>query len=713
MSCANAEDYITKSQINSANGVAGLNANKQVTADVNNAQVKISNQYQSANGSIINRPLVKLTPDNQSAFTLGKEMVQIGGDYDTNGKMVPMSLSVFGRPYGNYNAGCTLCIFSSASGMGGGGGQAAISGIDYRAGAPAVAKGDRAMVGFYQYIENMPARVVAPVASFDASGVTLGRAMTDEEMSQLHDGMYISTNVIDPTIKDTNNAHKAGLLHAHTYWGYIKSWDATHIKVYAWAASGGSTASGQVPNVSYLDDQLSTYKEPMVFVGVSNGVLAENTFMTADGSSVLGDNATSVSNTYAREELDFRAQNWTKPNSLLYQGWVNSFTCDNCDKNAVNEDSFAYLVNGGYLPVGYKALLDAHALEFQGYSTMIGSNGSPITVDDQGNIGKPIINSNHIMSSFESEVDAFSGDKYLGKHALHMSTIVNRDSTQANDWQDYSIRLVMDVDSQRNRRKGLTGGSRMGSIAFNYNHSQGNVCLLGYNDTRGLCQESDGSVNFAQLAQFNNKVNFNDTARIGKSLLFSSADYNFDTKYFSGQGSVFLWNTVNAGRARSELINVDPVNGNGGFDFYDVNSFASAKTSVPMLTLSPSGTVFNLQPKFNAGLSIAIGEDIWFQSNKTGAGFTISGDENGDMNFSTQMSNGANIRKVNGFYGKTATLTNSVSAPKIIGQQFHAQLSTPSSSSEACSAGDFKDDANYHYVCVANNKWKRVALSDF
>ncbi len=40
-------------------------------------------------------------------------------------------------------------------------------------------------------------------------------------------------------------------------------------------------------------------------------------------------------------------------------------------------------------------------------------------------------------------------------------------------------------------------------------------------------------------------------------------------------------------------------------------------------------------------------------------------------------------------------------------------ISTPASSSAPCTAGQFSDDANYHYVCVATNTWKRVALSTF
>ncbi len=44
---------------------------------------------------------------------------------------------------------------------------------------------------------------------------------------------------------------------------------------------------------------------------------------------------------------------------------------------------------------------------------------------------------------------------------------------------------------------------------------------------------------------------------------------------------------------------------------------------------------------------------------------------------------------------------------------FHETLMTPASSAAACATGDVTDDANFHYVCVAANTWKRVALSAF
>lgn len=44
---------------------------------------------------------------------------------------------------------------------------------------------------------------------------------------------------------------------------------------------------------------------------------------------------------------------------------------------------------------------------------------------------------------------------------------------------------------------------------------------------------------------------------------------------------------------------------------------------------------------------------------------------------------------------------------------FLEKLSTPASSSAPCQPGQFSDDAHYHYVCVATNNWKRVALEAF
>jgi hypothetical protein len=44
---------------------------------------------------------------------------------------------------------------------------------------------------------------------------------------------------------------------------------------------------------------------------------------------------------------------------------------------------------------------------------------------------------------------------------------------------------------------------------------------------------------------------------------------------------------------------------------------------------------------------------------------------------------------------------------------FHVNLATPASSSAPCTAGQIGADANFVYVCVATNHWKRSALGSF
>ncbi|CAI3952061.1 unnamed protein product [Commensalibacter communis] len=711
---AQAEDYVKTSQINTPNGVAGLNASGQVNADVDNnsvqtSQIKIATQYKAVDGSVINRPLIKMVPDATSEFTLGKETVQFGGDYDTNEQLVPTGLSIFGRPYGNYNAGCTLCIFSAAGGVGAGSGKAAISGNDYRGGAAAIAKNDMTVVGFYHFDENSSARVVAQAASFGSGVVNLSSPMTNAEMSQLHVGMYVATNVIDPTI-----VSKSDFIKPKRYWGFIKSWDANHIYVYDWAVpEKNDKSSGQIPDTNYLDDQLSEYKVPMIFVGVPSGVMAENEYLDADGTKVLGDQATAVANSFRREEFDFRAHDWTKPNSLLFHGWVTSFECrPNCDPNALAEDSFAYLVNGpDGLPKAYVALMGGDALEFAGYSTFIGGNGAPQSYDAQGNSkDSVVVGSNHIMSSFASSLPE--------GNVMHMSTIVNREILGTSNWRDYGVRLVMDVDSQRDRKTGLNNGSRMGSIAFNYNGAHyGGVCLLGYDSNQGLCQEGDGSVSFAK------EINAKEDAFFHNGIFTASASYDPAQKSVSGQGAMQTWNTYYPGNAHTEFTNIDSTNAYGGFDFYNIHTASSIENAQPLVRFGIRDSFFDIYPTMKQGLSISASKKILFKNNDDSKGVYLTLDSSnytdddqasgkpdtrGDLLVGSEVADGANIRGVNGYYGKSLTVTQQISAA-----QFHGQLSTPSSSSEACSAGDFKDDANYHYVCVAANKWKRVALSDF
>jgi hypothetical protein len=66
-----------------------------------------------------------------------------------------------------------------------------------------------------------------------------------------------------------------------------------------------------------------------------------------------------------------------------------------------------------------------------------------------------------------------------------------------------------------------------------------------------------------------------------------------------------------------------------------------------------------------------------------------------------------------GYAGDGTTPPTGNTSGCVIGTLYQETLHTPATSSEACNAGQFTDDANYHYVCTATNTWKRTALSTF
>lgn len=462
-------------------------------------------------------PLDKSAYENASKFTIGRESVQIGGLYTSKKTPVHRSLSVIGQPFGNYNAGCTLCIFSTSSGSFGGGGQAAIDGLDYRAGASAVSRGGFDVVGFYHYDENYPARVTAQVKEFSKGLATLVNPMTAEQMATLHQGMYVVTNVVEPQISTSVK----GLVRVHAYAGFLKKWDATHLWVYDWAVPGaGNSKSGQIPDASNLDQSMSTYKYPVAWVGAPTKHFAENSYMAADGSRVIGDKATSVANAFEREEFDFRASNWSLPHSFQYHGWTTSFQCDNCVNNAVDDDSYGYLVNGPGLPTAFKAQVYGDGIEYQGNNAWIGGNGAPeVVLADDKTSSAPAqvpVGTNHILAGFSSRLP--SGDN------LNLYSVIERVQKTDGGWSDYGLRFGMARNGERDRRRGLIGAEALGSILFNKPGHQGGVCIDGNVNSSGLCVDGDGTLNFYGDGHFEKNVSLASDRGIAFSTTASSGD---------------------------------------------------------------------------------------------------------------------------------------------------------------------------------------------
>jgi hypothetical protein len=124
-------------------------------------------------------------------------------------------------------------------------------------------------------------------------------------------------------------------------------------------------------------------------------------------------------------------------------------------------------------------------------------------------------------------------------------------------------------------------------------------------------------------------------------------------------------------------------------------------------------------------VNVATGANFWVENDAPGAHILKMYSTQIDGNYSVA---GATIDLAVGLqidapdYGGSATTAYairsedpnpSVLAGPLQATMFHETLHTPATSSEACTAGQFTDDANFHYVCTATNTWKRVALSAF
>ncbi|WP_311272121.1 MULTISPECIES: hypothetical protein [unclassified Rhizobium] len=104
------------------------------------------------------------------------------------------------------------------------------------------------------------------------------------------------------------------------------------------------------------------------------------------------------------------------------------------------------------------------------------------------------------------------------------------------------------------------------------------------------------------------------------------------------------------------------------------------------------------------------GAAIALPVNSTNNNLTWGNNKQGGSIASTATSAGPLVTFTdNGFFVNNG-IGNSLFAAWNDGR-LQAPLQTPASSTAACQVGQFMNDANFHYVCVAANSWKRAALS--
>ena len=226
----------------------------------------------------------------------------------------------------------------------------------------------------------------------------------------------------------------------------------------------------------------------------------------------------------------------------------------------------------------------------------------------------------------------------------------------------------------------------------------------------------------------------------------STASWLLGGTSYSFSPSAFTAGTINASTINATTMNLTTVNLDGvglktsaagqanitssvapvGATLTATNTYAG--TAIPIAAYCPNSTAGN-PCLFPIGTSFApnsVGILAWqpagffqMQTHNNGSPIQIGGSAI-NTTASLMVNNGAAVNQLGNTCAANISLCVNPGATmtvdsngNLVAPAYHETLRTPASSSSACSAGDFTDDANFHYVCVAANTWKRVALSTF
>lgn len=571
-------DSIPQSLLGQPNGVAQLNAQGGLDIPVLN----VNTTYTTATGVKINLPIAMFggTTAYSTFNSLGQESAVLGGFTSSNtNSQSSVSLSILSRPYGPYNAGCSLCLVTTNNTWSSNPVQ--ISPNDFTQGSSAIALDDGAASTLYQYTENYSARLVTQAIQFTATSVTLANSMSVDQMSALHPGMYIATNVVGPSTLSLDATTNRPI--ENTYWGIIQSWTANTISVYGWAVLGSNTTTAnQVPNPTLLDTTKSQYIVPMVFIGVPAKTIANLSVGYLDGSKVYSTSATARSNTYDNTIVNFTAAHFHNTNSLSFHGTTMNYKCTDCAAGAADSNSYGFAVNGSGLPMAYKANVDPTALEFSGNNAWFPGAGAP------GAVG-----TNHILYDFASNLPT--------SDVLHLNARVTHESSINNTAQDYSVRLVANLNETRQGDK-VTGGTDLPALVWNSaTFSTPNaLCTLSNATSIGFCHHNDNTLSINLPTVLNAPVSGQGVQSI-KSLATLSLQNKLNPLMGANTTYFYPSSWSSTGLANDNLMsfyNISPTLANGGYNFYVTTSSSTMATSASSLFIGSN--VVSTPYTFNA-----------------------------------------------------------------------------------------------------------------
>ncbi|MFT8480689.1 hypothetical protein [Gluconobacter oxydans] len=458
------ENYLQKSAVSVANGVAALDALGDVTSPLTSGTDWLGTWQKNA--------------QSVDAFAQGYESALFGGQVATgenNGTYMPRSLLVQTDPYGPYSTGCGMGVAMTGSVYNS---QYPISEQDPRRGAGAVVGvGGYDTVANCILVTNMPARLVLTATGYTATSVQLATPLTAAQAAQIHPNMYITTNSPNPALTPTAVTGQLPL--KNLFAGFVSAEpaaEATSISVYAWDVPGiGTGAGGQVPQTATLDTVWSARNTPTVFLGGGAGgsAFSENWFFNLDAGDLTPSTSNrSLIHQITPLEVDLNIVNGTAPaNSIDWQGI--SMNAGN-QPAALTTDSRQILLGGNI----------NHHLQFDG--------GSGNWLIDGDNVSIPSTKNQSLSSTITAQIYQ-EWDQWVSsanKMRFVLWNAFDNPSAPAG-WEQSVVHMGPTVDGDP-QVVGDPGGSKQADLEWNVAGNYGSLSICGYASHCGFRVNGDG-----------------------------------------------------------------------------------------------------------------------------------------------------------------------------------------------------------------------------
>ncbi|GBR67882.1 hypothetical protein [Gluconobacter kanchanaburiensis] len=467
-------NYVQKSSMNTANGVAALDANMDLTNPLTSGTDWLGAWQKNA-------PKVDM-------FAQGYESALFGGQTSTNegnNTFQPRSVLIQSDPYGPYSAGCAMGVAMTGSIYNS---QYPVSEQDPHNGASAVVGvGGFDTVANCVLVSNLPARLILTATGYTATSVQLASPLTAAQAAQIHPNMYITTNSPNPALSLTNTA--GTLPKRNLYAGFVSTVPSagdTSISVYAWDVAGyGTKASGQVPQTTTLDTVWSQYTSPTVLLGggAASSAFGNNWFFNLQATDLTPSTSNrSFIHQITPLEVDLNIVNGTAPaNSVDWQGI--SMNAGN-QPAALTTDSRQIFLGGN---VNHHLLFD-------------GGEGNWLI--DGDNIYVPSLKNQSLTAQNTAQIYQEWDQWIAGANRLRFllwNSYGNPSATQG--WQQAVSHFGPTVDGDP-VSEGNPGGSKQGDIEWNVGASYGSISLCGFGSACGLSVLGSGALNVTGAASF-------------------------------------------------------------------------------------------------------------------------------------------------------------------------------------------------------------------